>query len=174
MINVSIVIPTQNRAKELKVALPSLLGQGYPTSKYEIIVVDNGSTDNTREITEQAASLNKNNIRYIYEPEPGRLFGRHRGASEAKGDIFVFVDDDIEAVNGWLSAIMAEFEYASVHIVGDPNLPMYKADPLKWVDKYCSWNGDQLTCCSLSILNKSWKGNIQWLRKRYHSLIMTM
>ncbi|MCF6150676.1 MAG: glycosyltransferase [Candidatus Kuenenia sp.] len=150
----SIIIPTRNRSKWITSAIQSFVEQDFPASRCEIIVVDNGSTDNTREIAEQAASLNKNNIRYIYEPEPGLLSGRHRGASEAKGDILVFVDDDIEAVNGWLSAIMAEFEDESVHMVGGTSLPMYDIDPPKWIDKYCSWKEDQLTCGSLSLLNK--------------------
>jgi glycosyltransferase involved in cell wall biosynthesis len=152
--NVSVIIPTRNRAKDLKVALPPLLNQDYPTLEYEIIVVDNGSTGNTIEITERAALLNKNNIRYMYEPEPGLLSGRHCGASEAMGEILVFVNYDIEAVNGWLSLIMAEFENESVHMAGGPSLPRYEVDTLKWIDKYCSRKDDQLTCSSLSLLNK--------------------
>lgn len=152
--NVSIIIPTRNRSKWITSAIKSFIKQDFPSSQYEIIVVDNGSTDNTREITEQAASLNKNNIRYIYEPVPGLLSGRHCGASEATGEILVFVDDDIEASSGWLSAIIAEFEDKSVHMAGGSSLPMYEVDPPKWVDKYCSWKEDQLTCGSLSLLNK--------------------
>ena len=152
--NVSIIIPTRNRSKWISSAIQSFVKQDFPSSQYEIIVVDNGSTDNTREITEHAVSLNKNNIRYIYEPEPGLLSGRHRGASEAKGDILVFVDDDIEAVNGWLSAIMAEFEDESVHMVGGPSLPKFEVEPPEWMERYCNIKNSQLTCGSLSLLNK--------------------
>ncbi len=152
--NASIIAPTRNRSKWLISAIRSFVEQDFPSSQYEIIVVDNGSTDNTREITEHIASVNKYTIRYIYEPVPGLLSGRHCGALEAKGEILIFVDDDIEAVKGWLSAIMAEFEDDSVHLVGGPSLPRYEADPPAWVDKYCSWKEDQLTCGSLSLLDK--------------------
>ncbi|MBZ0193299.1 MAG: glycosyltransferase family 2 protein, partial [Candidatus Kuenenia stuttgartiensis] len=60
--NASIIIPTRNRSKWLTSAIQSFAEQDFPSSQYEIIVVDNGSTDNTGEITERAALLNKNNI----------------------------------------------------------------------------------------------------------------
>ncbi|MBM4053449.1 MAG: glycosyltransferase [Planctomycetes bacterium] len=154
LVNASIIIPTRNRSKWITSAIKSFVEQDFPASQYEIIVVDNGSTDNTREIAEQAASLNKTDIKYIYEPEPGLLSGRHRGMSEAMGKILIFVDDDIEAASGWLTAIMTEFEDTSVHIVGGTSLPRYEVDPPQWIEKYCSWEGNQLTCGSLSLINK--------------------
>jgi glycosyltransferase involved in cell wall biosynthesis len=68
---------------------------------YEILIIDNGSTDDTKEISQEIMKEAANRqIRYIFEPEPGLLAGRHRGALEAKGELLVFVDDDIEATSG--------------------------------------------------------------------------
>lgn len=151
----SIIMPTRNRSKRITSAIQSFVEQDFSAAQYEVIVVDNDSTDNTREIAEYAISVYKDyNIRYIFEPEPGLLSGRHCGALKAKGEILVFVDDDIEVANGWLSAIMAEFEDGSVHTVGGPSLPKYEVDPPQWIGKYCSWEGAQLTCGSLSLINK--------------------
>ncbi|MFN3531100.1 MAG: glycosyltransferase [Candidatus Brocadia sp.] len=157
-IKASIIIPTRNRSKLIMSAIKSFIEQDFPAPQYEIIIVDNGSTDCTRKAAECAISMNKDrNIRYIFEPEHGLLSGRHSGALKAKGEILIFVDDDIEAVNGWLSTIMAEFEDKSVHLVGGPSLPKYEVDPPKWIDKYFSWEDGCMTCGSLSLQNKGWE-----------------
>jgi len=104
VIKATIIIPTRNRANYLSSSILSLTKQTYPASHFEIIIVDNGSTDNTKEISKKLISkYTDNRINYIYEPEPGLLSGRHRGAFEAKGDILIFIDDDIIAYNYWLS-----------------------------------------------------------------------
>ncbi len=94
----SIIIPTINRSSSLKITVNSLLSLDFPPEDYEILIVDNCSTDNTRQVAETAIESNLlRQIKYCYEPIPGLLSGRHRGAFESKGDILVYVDDDIEA-----------------------------------------------------------------------------
>jgi len=153
MINVSIIVPTRNRSQMLEMSIKSLISQNYPFLDYEIIIVDNGSHDNTKNVVEKYISTNPNhNIRYIFEPVPGLLSGRHRGAFEAKGDILIFVDDDIIAKNVWLLAIMKEFQNVNVHMVGGPCLPFFELEPPEWIFHYFNYSNNKITCGALSIL----------------------
>src|SRR5262252_6825402 len=89
---ISVVVPTYNRADSLALTLPSLLNQSLVRTAYELVVVDNASTDSTPAVVD---SLRRSHpgyrIRYFHEPVPGLLSGRHRGAKEAEGHILVFV-----------------------------------------------------------------------------------
>lgn len=90
----SIVIPTFNRAKSLKSALDSLLQQNY--TNFEVLVVDNGpSTDKTKEIVENFVKKDTR-VNYITTELKGCIFARNIGAKNAKGEILLTLDDDIE------------------------------------------------------------------------------
>ena len=130
----SIIIPTRNRADLLALALESLTRQTLSPEAFEVLVIDNGSTDQT-EVMAQIFSARLENLRYFYEPEPGLHSGRHRGMLEAKGEILVFTDDDIEALPSWLSSVAEAFSNAEVALVGGNNLPMFLAPPPKWLDR---------------------------------------
>ena len=84
MIKVSIIIPTCNRANYLIDTL-STLRMMSETSSAELIVIDNGSTDRTREIVETFTKGSPFPCRYIYEPTPGLHVGRNLGAQLAQG-----------------------------------------------------------------------------------------
>lgn len=151
---ISIVIPTMNRATSLKLAIQSFCQQNFLVSQYEILVVDNGSTDSTKDVTEEAiAAFPFHKIRYICEPEPGLLSGRHRGALEATGEILTFVDDDIEADLNWLQAIKNSFDDPSVQLVAGPSLPKYEIDPPEWLNWFWSAHPYGKICCELSLLD---------------------
>jgi glycosyltransferase involved in cell wall biosynthesis len=152
MIKASIIIPTRDRDIWLNKAIQSFIRQNYLSSEYEILVVDNGSSDDTREITENTTACTPtHNIKYLYEPEPGLLSGRHGGALQARGDILIFVDDDVEAVSGWLSAIIEAFNDPKVHLVGGPSLPTFELEPPAWIKKYWIKIDDRIICGPLSI-----------------------
>lgn len=151
---ISVIIPTLNRADSLALALESLTRQQFAGIDFEVLVVDNGSTDHTKAISQTFADkLLSAQLRYIFEPEPGLLSGRHRGAQEAKGDILSFLDDDVELDPGWLAAIQNAFADATIHLVGGRNLPRYESTPPLWLQYF--WQkcpGGQL-CTELSLLD---------------------
>lgn len=150
----SIIIPTLNRDKFLKLCLLSLVKQNYHQDDYEILVIDNGSTDRTKQVTEDISQQNQNhNIRYIYEPEPGLLSGRHRGALESLGEICIFVDDDIEADPNWLNSIHESFQDPSVQLVGGRNLPKYEIKPPEWLNWFWVEHPYGRWCGELSLLD---------------------
>jgi glucosyl-dolichyl phosphate glucuronosyltransferase len=128
----SVVIPTRNRSERLGVVLRSFEMQSLTNRDFEIIVVDNGSTDRTRQVVEESASRIAN-VRYVYDELPGLHVGRHRGFSEAHGDILVYVDDDIEAFPTLLKAIRDAFTDLEIMLVGGKCLPKFEAEPPEWL-----------------------------------------
>jgi glycosyltransferase involved in cell wall biosynthesis len=152
---ISIIIPTLNRAVYLENTLESLINQNFPVDQFEILIVDGGSTDNTKDICDRLIKTNPNySIHYIYEPEPGSLAGRHRGSIEAKGEIFTFIDDDIEASPIWLSSIYDAFRDPSIHLVGGKSKPKFEVNPPIWLkDLWYTTPYGGKACGSLSLLD---------------------
>jgi len=89
MPKVSVVIPTYNYGKYIEKAIDSVLAQTY--KDFEIIVVDDGSTDNTREIIE---TKYEDKVRYFYQENKGAPAARNRGIEKSKGEYLVFLDAD--------------------------------------------------------------------------------
>ena len=105
----SVVVPTYNRSEVLRVCLASLARQTLPSDQFEVLVVDDGSTDDTESVVRsfQGALL----VRYLRQPHNrGRAAARNRGIREATGDVVVFVDSDVFPVPGFLAA------HRSVHL----------------------------------------------------------
>jgi len=136
----SVIIPTRNRADLLKSALQSLETQTLPSNFFEVLVIDNGSTDNTRQVVELARQR-LGNVRYFYDPTPGLHVGRHLGMKMAESDILVYADDDIEAFPTWLEAIAESFQDPEVVLVGGKNLPKWESEPPEWILKM--WEPDK-------------------------------
>lgn len=104
----SVVLCTHNRAGSLRQTLPTIIGQQLEGTDWELLVVDNASPDDTRAVVEAVAG-DAINVRYVFEPEIGLSAARNRGITEAKGDLVVFVDDDVLAPPDWLANVVAGF-----------------------------------------------------------------
>lgn len=132
MIKLSVIIPTRNRSTYLRGTLDSIVKQTFSQEEYEVIVIDNGSTDDTKEVTHSFSTRIKN-LEYHYDDTPGLHVGRHKGLKMAKADILVYADDDIIAFPSWLQAINDSFKDDSVALVGGKDLPKYESNPPFWI-----------------------------------------
>lgn len=100
----SIIIPTFNRADLLPRAIQSVLAQTF--TDFELIVVDDGSTDNTREITQYIKDAR---LRYVYQKNKGVSAARNAGVALAGGHYVTFLDSDDEALPEWLDHFVQIF-----------------------------------------------------------------
>jgi len=135
-VKASIIIPTHNRARLLERALSSLVRLDYPADDYEVIVVDNGSTDDTKETV---ARFSSHGIACVCEPAPGLHEARHRGAREAKGEVLVYVDDDVICDSRFLTELVAPYDDPQVGCVGGKILPEFEVAPPDWLDDAPKW-----------------------------------
>jgi glycosyltransferase involved in cell wall biosynthesis len=152
---VSIIIPTKNRAKDLddnlmRISrfLPNYIG-------VEIIIIDNGSTDDTSKIVKKYINSElKCSVKHIYDAEPGLLTGRHRGYQESTGDILAFIDDDIVISEDWLGTLCElDKNYLDFEFFTGPTLPLYAGYPPKWLESFWQTNDLGKTCGWLSLMD---------------------
>jgi glycosyltransferase involved in cell wall biosynthesis len=135
-IRISAIICTHNRAAYLIKAIQSLVSQTLPKEQYEIIVVDNGSIDETKAIVE--GFENFGNQRYIYEPILGLSQARNTGWRNAKGQYVAFLDDDAIACPEWLERIIDAFETVEPRpgSVGGKITLIWEAERPAWLSRH--------------------------------------
>ncbi|MEO5357363.1 MAG: glycosyltransferase [Nitrospirae bacterium YQR-1] len=107
----SVIVPAFNAERTIKDCITSLIGQNFNKADYEIIVVDDGSTDTTAEIVAASA------VKYIYKPNGGPASARNLGVKEATGEIILFTDSDCIATPEWLTEMLKPFSDPMVKAV---------------------------------------------------------
>jgi glucosyl-dolichyl phosphate glucuronosyltransferase len=131
-IKLSVIVPTRNRAPLLAGVLHSLAKQTLPAEQFEVLVVDSGSSDNTRGIVTQAQAHLKN-LHYFSTDIPGLHAARHLGMEKAGSEILVYTDDDIEAFPTWLEGVADGFFRHQATLLGGKCLPKFAVDPPRWL-----------------------------------------
>jgi hypothetical protein len=111
--NVSLIIATRDRCQQLARCLTSLTRLEFDSS-WEVILVDNGSTDRTAALAQQFAATASVPFRYVYEPEPGLGNAHNAGLQIARGEIIAFTDDDCYPEPDFLSRVWCAFADPSV------------------------------------------------------------
>lgn len=106
---VSVIIPVFNNSEDLKSCLEAIENQTYPKSLYEVIVVDNGSDQDIKEVVSQFSQAFA-----AYESQPGSYFARNKGLSLAKGNVLAFTDSDCIPALDWI-------EKGVAHLLQVPN-----------------------------------------------------
>ncbi len=105
---ITVIICTYNRSQSLRKTLGSIVAEDLPQSVgWEIVVVDNNSSDETRQVVEELRCRYPQRIRYVFEPKQGVSNARNTGIREARGEILAFIDDDETADTAWLQNLTA-------------------------------------------------------------------
>lgn len=133
-VDVSVVIPTHNRPELLAKALDGVLDQGLAPDRYEVVVVDNASDDDTRRAVEPR--LGDGRVRYVSEPSVGLSHARNTGWRAARGRIVAFLDDDAIPAPDWLERVLEAFEGQAPPpgCVGGRVLPIWEGPRPSWLD----------------------------------------
>jgi glycosyltransferase involved in cell wall biosynthesis len=106
------------------------------TLRWEAIVVDNNSSDETRAVVERHMPGFPVVLRYLFESTQGRSSALNAGIAAARGSVLVFTDDDVRVVDGWVDAACGPLTgaHATVGYTGGPVRPIWGASPPRWLD----------------------------------------
>jgi len=119
----SVVIPTKNRCALLAQTIERVESQTISRDQYEVIVIDNDSTDDTRNVLEQKAK-SYSNLRFGLQEKPGAAATRNAGLQIAKGDLVLFIDDDIEAESTLIQAHLESHQRnPNASVIGAVSVP---------------------------------------------------
>jgi glycosyltransferase involved in cell wall biosynthesis len=130
---ISAIICTHNRDNYLGAAIDSLLAQDF-AAEYEVVVVDNGSSDRTSEVVKQR--LGNPRLKYVFEPILGLSVARNTGAKVANGEILAYLDDDAVASDRWLQILFSAYQNnPKLAIAGGKVTLLWPQDiqPPKWL-----------------------------------------
>jgi glycosyltransferase involved in cell wall biosynthesis len=134
-VEISAIICTRNQSTYLRKSLASLLAQSLPKEQFEIITVDNASTDDTKQVI--TAFKSSGNINYIHDPFIGLSHARNTGWRNASGQYVAYLDDDAIAAPNWLQSILTGFRtvFPRPASVGGRISPIWETQRPKWLLK---------------------------------------
>jgi glycosyltransferase involved in cell wall biosynthesis len=147
----SVIICTYNRADFLKDCLESLDLQTLPADRFEVLVVDNKSSDHTRSLVEDYLPK-RNHFRYLFEEKQGLSNARNRGFAESRGEYLVYLDDDVIVPGTYLNNVFQVIKRHHPDIMGGPVYPYYRSPKPTWfrdeyeTRKYEKFSGFSSTC----------------------------
>ncbi len=139
-LNISAIICTHNRDTYLGAAIDSLLHQS-DCENYEVIVVDNGSTDNTKAVVEARSPHPR--LRYIWEPTLGLSVARNTGANATEAPLIAYLDDDAVATPTWLSCLCRAFGENDKLAIAGGKVTLIWAEGMSQP----SWLSDEMSGC---------------------------
>ena len=130
---ISVIVATRDRAALLKSTLEALCGQSSPGCPVEILVVDNGSIDETRDVVQTAARESRIPVVYLTESRPGKSHALNTAVAHARGDLLAFTDDDVLPSPQWLAAYNQAFRETGADYAAGRILPLWEAPPPRWL-----------------------------------------
>lgn len=139
--DVSVIVSTHNRCDVLPHAIESLLAQDAGGIRYEILIVDNASTDQTQQVVRSFIGRGHANLRLLFEPMPGASHGRNAGIKAAVAPLLAFTDDDATVDRRWVANIKRAFdENPDVDYITGKVVPRWEGHPPAWLTSD-NWGG---------------------------------
>jgi glycosyltransferase involved in cell wall biosynthesis len=159
-IKITVILCTYNRCRILAHTLESVAASVLPESmNWEILVVDNNSRDQTREVVEEFCRRYPGRFRYHFESRQGLSQARNAGISEARSEILAFMDDDVIVEPTWLQNLTANLHDSEWAGAGGRILPEKGFSPPHWL----SLNGPYAMCGVLALFDRGDKaGELDW------------
>lgn len=143
-LDITVIVCTYNRCRDLAGALESIAASQVATSvTWEVLVVDNNSSDGTRQVVDSFCRQYPECFRYHFEPKQGLSYARNAGIANSRGELLAFTDDDVTVEPTWLQNLTAELlrdpQWAGA---GGRTLPAQKFTPPPWLpDDFANWGG---------------------------------
>ncbi len=132
--NITLILCTYNRCEGLAKALASAAALRVPESiEWEVLVVDNNSCDQTREVVKAFADRYPGRFRYLFEPQPGKSYALNSGIRDAGGTVLAFMDDDVTVEPSWLTNLTATLHRGEWAGAGGRILPEKNFSPPRWL-----------------------------------------
>jgi len=140
--HVSIIVCTYNRAESLRLTLEAVDAQVTPPDlAWELVVVDNNSTDTTRRTVQAFVAGARIPVRSIFVSTQGLSHARNAGLTQSRGDIVGFTDDDVRPASDWVARIATVMADRNADIVGGRILPEWGQPPPPWLAHRSSFHG---------------------------------
>lgn len=131
----TVLICTYNRAGRLRETLESLTAI-RSARNWDVLIVDNNSTDDTRTVVEAFAAVAPVPVSYLFEPRQGKSHALNTGLAHARRPIVVFTDDDVRLGPEWLDAACQALDAdPELDYTGGPVRPLWEAEPPSWIDR---------------------------------------
>jgi glucosyl-dolichyl phosphate glucuronosyltransferase len=135
--DITVILCTFNRSQSLSKALASVAAQLLPdTVKWEVLVVDNNSRDNTRQVVDEFCRRYPDRFRYLFEPQPGKSHALNAGIQKACGNVLAFMDDDVIVEATWLENLTAALRHSEWAGAGGRIRPELNCPPPKWLPRF--------------------------------------
>lgn len=134
-VDITLLTCTFNRCRDLREMLETALAQQTQGAfTFEVVVVDNNSTDQTRQTVQSFIDAGHDNVRYIFESKQGKSYALNTGLEAARGWIYTIADDDFLLPHDWLLKIFQAFrDHPEVSCVSGKVLPHWEAEPPAWL-----------------------------------------
>jgi len=132
--DITVIVCTYNRCRDLETALKSVAASEVPSSiTWEVLVVDNNSTDQTRDVVQAFCSKHADRFRYLFEPEAGKSYALNAAIANARGKVLAFMDDDVTVEPTWLHNLTASLHDGEWAGAGGRTLPAESFIPPPWL-----------------------------------------